>query len=205
MYPIIQSPHEILRTVTQTVDLNLPDLPKIIEEMVLTLRLQKNPEGVGLAANQIGLPYRLFVARFSISRQEPIHVFINPEVINHSKEFQEPDKKSPLEGCLSLPKYYGRVKRWQQIKLKYQTLNLRHSGDPASAGDSRINQTDSGRGQNDEVIETFEGFPAVVIQHEMDHLNGKIFVEKILEQKGRLYKTAGKDENNKEIWEEVAL
>lgn len=54
-------------------------------------------------------------------------------------------------------------------------------------------------------IETFTDFPAVVIQHEMDHLNGKIFVEKILEQKGSLYKITGKDKNGKEEWEEVEL
>ena len=65
MYSIIQSPNEVLRKPTQPVDVILPELPKIIEEMVLTLRLQKNPQGVGLAANQVGLPHSLFVARFN--------------------------------------------------------------------------------------------------------------------------------------------
>lgn len=53
--------------------------------------------------------------------------------------------------------------------------------------------------------EKFSGFPATVIQHEMDHLNGKIFVERILEQKGRLYKIVGKDKKGKDQWEEVEL
>ena len=51
----------------------------------------------------------------------------------------------------------------------------------------------------------FEYFPAIVIQHEMDHLNGKIFVERILEQNGRLYKNTGKNNKNQDLWEEVEI
>ena len=51
----------------------------------------------------------------------------------------------------------------------------------------------------------FEGFAATVVQHEMDHLEGKIFVERILEQDERLYKVTGSDKKGKEIWEEVEL
>lgn len=185
MYSIIQSPNEILRVPTQPVDLSLPELPKIIEEMSLTLRLQKNPQGVGLAANQIGLPYRLFVARFSTSSREPIRVFINPEAVDHSSDFQKITKKSSLEGCLSLPKYYGPVQRWEWVELKYFEYSRTQNLEPRTS--------------------RFSDFPAVVVQHEMDHLDGKIFVEKVLEQKGRLYKVTGKDKNGKETWEEVEL
>lgn len=151
----------------------MPGLEKIIIEMKKILLNQKDPEGVGLAANQIGLPYRLFVTRTG--------VFINPEILEHSEDLQPEEKKSPLEGCLSLPKYYGVVKRWKWVKIKYWK--------------------DSGAAQND----IFEGFPTVVIQHEMDHLDGKIFVERILEQQGSLYKITGKNNKNKDIWEEVEL
>ena len=188
MYKIVQAPNEVLRTETKPVDFFDDKLKKIIEEMRVTLIVQKNPEGVGLAANQVGLPYRLFLARFVASRKEPaspsatqggpVRVFINPEIIEHSKEFQVETKKSPLEGCLSLPKYYGLVKRWKWITLKYQIID---------SGQARMTE------------ERFEDFPAVVIQHEMDHLNGKIFVERILEQKGKMYKNVGKE------WEEVEL
>lgn len=173
MYKIVQAPNEILRTPAKSVDLKMPGLEKIITEMKKILVNQKDPEGVGLAANQIGLPYRLFVTRTG--------VFINPEILEHSKEFQIEKKKSPLEGCLSLPKYYGVVKRYKWIKLKYFNEQL-----------AMCNQK-------------FEGFLAVVIQHEMDHLDGKIFVERILEQQGRLYKITGKNKNGKENWEEVEL
>src|SRR3989344_5023953 len=182
MYPVVQSPDEILRTPATQVDTNMPGLQKIIEEMRITLILQKKPEGVGLAANQVGLHYKIFLARFTTARKEPIRVFINPETIEHSKEMQEETKKTPLEGCLSLPKYYGLVRRYKWVKVKY----FRHD-------------------TFEEITETFEDFPAIVIQHEMDHLNGKIFVERILEQKGRIYKVIGIDKQGKDEWEEVVL
>jgi len=178
---IVQAPNEILRAAAKTVVDFDDKLLKIIEEMKTTLIIQKDPEGVGLAANQVGLPYRLFVARWTPSRKEPIKVFINPEIVERSHEFQLESKKSPLEGCLSLPKYYGHVKRYLWIKLKYQNEN------------------------SETLTETYTDFPAIVIQHEMDHLNGKIFVERILEQKGKMYKITGKDDNGKEEWEEVEL
>lgn len=181
MYKIVQAPSEILRTPAKPVDLKMPGLEKIIIEMKKILVNQKDPEGVGLAANQIGLPYRLFLARFSGRKHELIRVFINPEILEHSKEFQIEKKKSPLEGCLSLPKYYGVVKRWKWIKLKYFNEQL-----------AMCNQR-------------FDSFPAVVIQHEMDHLDGKIFVERILEQQGSLYRITGKNNKNKDIWEEVEI
>lgn len=167
MYKIVQAPDKILRSATQPVNF---DVSKTIEEMTRTLLSQKDPEGVGLAANQVGLPYRLFLARFDPKKPE-IRVFINPEIVAQSEDFQKEVKKTPLEGCLSLPKYYGYVHRRKWIKLKF----------------------------NNNEIETFTGFPATVIQHEMDHLDGKIFVERILEQKGKLFKVTGK------TWEEIEL
>lgn len=138
------------------------------------LAAQKDPEGVGLAANQLGLAYSIFVT--------PTHVFINPEIIAHSDELQpEKNEKVPLEGCLSLPNYYGSVKRYRWVVVKYQNEKLETKE------------------------EKFAGFPATVIQHEMDHLNGKIFVERILEQNGKFYKSTGKDKKGQDIWEEVEL
>ncbi len=186
MYPIIKAPHRSLRRPTREVNFVGPKLTKIIEEMKATLVAQKNPEGVGLAAPQIGLSYRLFIARFEIKKSAPIHVFINPSIIAHSPEAQpEDNQKLPLEGCLSVPNYYGIVRRFKNVTLKYQTIN--------------------GRGEREEKEESFTDFPAVVIQHEMDHLNGKIFVERILEQGSKLYKSTGKDKKGKDIWEEVEI
>ena len=180
---IVQSPAEILRTPAVAVNFSGPKLQKIIIDMTETLRAQKDPPGVGLAANQVGLTYRLFLARFSTKKDEPVHVFINPEILDHSAELQpSPDDKKPqLEGCLSRPNYYGLVQRWQWVRLKYLNKNLKLK------------------------IENFRGFPAVVVQHEMDHLSGKIFIERILEQGGKLYKLTGKDKKGKDIWQEVEI
>lgn len=188
---IVHAPNEVLRGKNNPVDLKDPKLEKVIEEMKKLLFSQKDPEGVGLAANQVGLPLRLFLARFSSKKKEPVRVFINPEVVDHSPELAKEDKKAPLEGCLSLPNYYGIVKRWQWVKVKYQTTD--HSLPSTAVVSSQWS------------VDRFEGFAATVVQHELDHLEGQIFVERILEQKGSLYRVTGKDKNGKEIWEEVEI
>ena len=123
------------------------------------------------------------------SKNSPVHVFINPEIVAHSEQIQPADKKeeenAQLEGCLSLPKYYGIVKRWKWVKVRFQVSGF--------------------SGQLETKEEKFEGFPATVIQHEIDHLNGRIFVERILEQSGKLYKSTGKNKKGKDIWEEVEI
>lgn len=187
MYPIILAPNEKLCQVTSPVDPAMPGLAKIIAEMKRTLLFQADPEGVGLAANQVGLPYRLFLTRFNPKTKE-IRVFINPEIVDHSQEFQPDNRKnSPLEGCLSIPKLYGAVKRYSWVKLKYRQF------DPVTGLLGHW------------VTDLFEGFSAVVIQHEMDHLSGHVFTEKLLEQKGKIYRLTGKNKKGKEEWEEVEL
>lgn len=187
MYTIVQSPHQILRNHTKKVDFSGNKLKTIIDEMIQTMLAQKDPEGVGLAANQVNLPYSLFVARFGTTKSDPIFAFVNPEIIDKSSELQKEKKSSnQLEGCLSLPKFYGFVKRHQWIVLRHDKLS-----DDFSTFET--------------VEEKFEKFPAVVIQHEIDHLHGKIFVERILEQKGSLYQITGKDQNGEDVWEEVKI
>jgi len=188
MYPIVMAPNSILAAPTKRVDFSGSRLLKIIDEMRATLLAQKDPAGVGLAANQVNLPYSLFLARFSAKRSEPIRVFVNPEVVNHSPETQpvNDEEDSSLEGCLSLPNFYGTVKRWKWVEISFQPIS----------SDGQL---------GDQKIERFDNFAAVVIQHELDHLNGKIFVLKILEQNGKLYKIKGKDKKGKDIWEEVEI
>ena len=76
-----------------------------------------------------------------------------------------PEIETDYEGCLSVPGYLGKVKRHQTIKLRYQNL----------------------KGQEKE--SKFSGFLATVIQHEMDHLSGILFIDRVLKQKGKIYKT----------------
>lgn len=188
MLRIVQAPDSALSEPTRPVNGSLPGLTKTLLEMRETLVAQKDPQGVGLAANQVGLPYQLFLARFTVKKNEPVKVFINPSIIAHSDSLQPKNEDdASLEGCLSIPQYYGLVKRWSWIEVTYQKYNW-----------------ETGL-VSDLLREKFTGFPAVVIQHEIDHLNGHIFVQRILEQKGRLYKIIGKDKKGKEMWEEVKI
>ena len=107
-------------------------------------------DGIGLSANQVGVDQRFFITDFSLHNKNMTReIFINPEIL-------ESEGVNILEeGCLSVPEIHEKVTRADNIKVRYE--NLRR-----------------------EVIEKeFEGFPARVIQHEIDHLNGVLFVERI--------------------------
>lgn len=145
----------------------------LIADMKDTLDAQRDPEGVGLAAPQVGKSLQLFIAKYKGFDR----VIMNPEILEHSKIKAKikHGKKNILEGCLSLPHYYGPIERDQKVKIKY--LN------------------EDGK----DVTEEFEGFHAQIVQHEIDHLNGILFVDHILSQKAPLYKFDGEE------WEEVEL
>lgn len=136
--------------------------------MKVLLNQQTDPPGVGLAAPQVGGPLQLFIIK--PTAKSPISVFVNPKIIN--QEETKPDlkldhvknlKSNKLEGCLSIPRIWGSVKRLPDILLQYQTI---------------LDETKE---------ENFDGFEAVIIQHEIDHLNGVLFTQRVLEQNGDLY------------------
>ena len=171
---ILQSKDPLLRQDAKKVAKVDKKILGVIKDLKDTLKVQKEPEGVGLAAPQIGKSLRIFVADYKNFQR----VIINPEILEISKSKTEDNKKSKkeiLEGCLSLPYYYGPLKRAARIKVKY------------------LNE------KGEEVIEIFEGFDAQIILHEIDHLNGILFVDHILEEKKPLYKVEGDE------WEEVEL
>src|SRR5690606_23202575 len=89
----------------------------VIQDLKDTLAVQKNPEGVGLAGPQIGKNLRIFIANYKGFER----VVINPEVISVSQQTKVKQKKSTeiLEGCLSLPHYYGPLRRNSRVKVKY--------------------------------------------------------------------------------------
>lgn len=180
MKPIVLAPHSVLSKPAQTVtDFGKP-LARLIKEMTDTLIATKNPKGVGLAAPQVGEPYRVFLTRPTETTK--IRVFINPEIKTRSKEFTEgmPQRENKLEGCLSIPKIWGKVKRAARIKIRYY--------------------------DEEDVVheESFKGFIATIIQHETDHVNGILFTQRVLEQKGKLYQ-ATKDKEGKEVLEEIVI
>lgn len=104
--------------------------------------------GIGLAATQVGIAWRLFVLDVSSTRDQP-QVFINPELLEQSGEAETE------EGCLSVPGFYEPVRRAASIRVRA----LDRSGQPFEL--------------------TAEGLLAVCIQHETDHLEGKLFVDRI--------------------------
>ncbi len=179
MKPIVITPNAVLSTQAKTVTSFDKRLTKLVKDMKVTLRGAKNPKGVGLAAPQIGEPLRVFVTRPKDA--DPIRVFINPEIVSMSERKTDgvPDRDNKLEGCLSIPKIWGKVKRGSDVSLVFQDeTGTKHR-------------------------EKFSGFLATIIQHETDHTNGVLFIQRVLEQKGKLYQTA-RDENGKEILEEIA-
>lgn len=170
-----------LRTETKEIKIIDKKILEILEDMRETLKVQKDPKGVGLAATQIGYPLKLFMM---VDHGNIITIF-NPKIITLSKSDNDPkgeDEEYIMEGCLSLPHFYGPVKRSWKVELKYDSPEMTND-----------------KWQLIHKHETFEGFVAQIIQHETDHLNGKLFVDRLLEQKRQLYQLKNKK------WHEVEL
>ncbi len=112
--------------------------------------------GVAMAAVQIGQPYRLIVVRssFENKKDRQFEVFVNPEITKYDGEPQ-----IDTEGCLSVPDFYGEVPRYPQVKVRAQDLQ----GKPLRL--------------------TANGFLARVLQHEIDHLQGKLFTHRVKNQR----------------------
>jgi peptide deformylase len=144
---IIQYPHPTLRHVSKPlvrVDAELRDMIKQMFPMMYEAK------GVGLAANQVDLPYRFFIVNEKSDPEKGEElVFINP-VLSRHKGSAEGE-----EGCLSLPGLYADVMRSEQVTIDAYNLD----GEPVH-------------------IEA-EGFLARVLQHETDHINGKLFVDRL--------------------------
>ncbi|MEK7129974.1 MAG: peptide deformylase [Patescibacteria group bacterium] len=180
MKPIIHVPNNVLTSPAKPVTQFDKRLHVLIKEMTAILKATRNPKGVGLAAPQVGVPYRIFVTR--PREKDAIRVFINPEIIKRSTEQTEgvPERENKLEGCLSIPKIWGRVKRAATLTLRYQDeAGAVHEG-------------------------SFSGFLATIIQHETDHTNGVLFTARVLEQQGKLYQ-ATRDKDGKEVLMEIEL
>lgn len=148
-------------------------LKLLIKDLEDTLAIQDDPEGVGLAAPQIGRNFQVFLYDYEKDHK----VIINPEILEIDEIEAKLPKKSRqiLEGCLSLPHFYGPIRRSKRVLLKYQDEHGQFH------------------------TEEFKGFLAHIIQHEVDHLNGVLFLDRILEQEAPLYKFSNDE------WEEVDL
>ena len=141
----------VLRKKAEDITPEYPNLTELINNMYETM---KKAEGVGLAAPQIGLPIRVVVIDLDVLSEDfPeykgfLHAFINPHIIEASEETCQME-----EGCLSVPGVHETVKRPKSIHVKYLDENLE---------------------EHDEWV---DGYLARVMQHEFDHLEGKLFVD----------------------------
>jgi peptide deformylase len=151
--PILETPDPLLRQISTPVEHIDADLQKLIDDMFDTMYAAP---GIGLAAIQVGVPKRVLV----IDLQEPAseeegapairspRVFINPQILEGSDEISIYN-----EGCLSVPDQYAEVERPASIRASWLDR------------DGRIHE------------ERLEGLLATCLQHEMDHLEGVLFID----------------------------
>jgi len=144
---ILQYPHPTLRHVSKPLARVDAELREVIAKM---FELMYAAKGVGLAANQVDLPYRFFIVNLeSDPAKGQEMVFINP-VLSHQKGFADAE-----EGCLSLPGIYADVKRSQRVTIEAYNL----------AGEA--------------IQIKAEDLLARVVQHETDHLDGRLFIDRL--------------------------
>jgi peptide deformylase len=162
---LIALPSKALRKRSRRVGLIDSTITKIIKDMqaaVLDWEDHREHEvGVALSAVQINKLYRIIILRKAPDdkNNREFNVFINPEITKATGKVSE-----DFEGCLSVKDIYGKVPRYEKIKLKALDEN------------------------GAEVKITLEGFLARVIQHEIDHINGKLFIDHIKNNPKAFYK-----------------
>ena len=161
--PIYTYGQPVLRKEAQDITADYPDLKQLIADMFETLT---QADGVGLAAPQIGKDIRLVVIDLDVLKEDmPEYdgfkkVYINPYII----EYDDTETDSQEEGCLSLPAIHEKVTRPKRIRIEY---------------------LDSDFQLHDEWV---DGFLARCMQHEFDHLDGKMFVDRISPLRKQLIK-----------------
>jgi peptide deformylase len=162
--PIYIYGHPVLRKVARDIDVeNYPKLKELIDNMFETMY---HADGVGLAGPQVGLEDRIFVVDLSpyASEEHPEFkdfkkVFINAHITERSGDVELIE-----EGCLSIPGIHENVPREEEIRIEYMDENLQPHN------------------------EIYSGYMARVIQHEYDHLDGIMFVDKISPLRKRMIK-----------------
>ena len=154
LLPIIEVPDPLLRAQSAPVESITDDITRLIEDMFQTMYAAP---GIGLAAVQVAVPRRLLVIDLQEpedpedEESEPVrnpHVFINPEILHRSDA-----RKSYNEGCLSIPEQYAEIERPDIVRARWID--------------------EKGKEQEGE----FGGLMSVCLQHEVDHLNGVLFID----------------------------
>ena len=150
---IVKYGDPILRKKTEPITEITDDIIQLAEDMLETMYAAP---GVGLAGPQVGVSLQICVIDIvPEGKRKPI-VLINPKVLSGE------DKVELEEGCLSFPKIYEKVKRWNKVRVEYVDLK------------GNLNEVE------------VEGFLAKAFQHEIDHLNGKVFIDYLPDWKRKL-------------------
>lgn len=184
---IISLPNPHLRQKSQKVGIITDQIKQIVADMeAATISWDQSRDhevGVALAAVQVDHLYRIVVVRNNYDNKEDhsFTAFINPEIVKAEGELVE-----DYEGCLSVPNVYGKVARYNKVKVKALDLNGK------------------------EFRVTAEGFLARIFQHEIDHTNGMVFIDHIkddhdaffqLKEDGKLAKLDYEDvKQNSLLW-----
>lgn len=151
---VLTTPDPFLRKRAKVVRSVTPEVKTLIEDMIETMR---EAPGVGLAAPQVGVGLRVIVAEYAEPNEDPeaepkppkLHAIVNPEIVRHSET-----SNLNNEGCLSIPGYMGEVERFDSITVK----GLNRHGKAV-----RIRAKD---------------WMARILQHEIDHLDGVLFIDR---------------------------
>lgn len=143
--PVLKFPNNILKTRASEVSHITAEDRKLVKNMIETMYAEN---GVGLAANQVGILKRIFVASHDQIKGNE-QVYFNPKIMKKEGVIKE------FEGCLSVPEFYEPVKRSKTVWMKAMTLD----------------------GKNVEI--KAEGLLSRIFQHEIDHLDGILFIDRL--------------------------
>lgn len=151
-------PDQVLKTKARPVTVFDGELQKLIDDMVETMY---SAPGVGLAAPQVGVPWRLVVIDTSgreMGEKHPLIVLVNPELVSAEGEVESE------EGCLSLPGLKATLQRAEKVVVRALDREGKHTVELKA-----------------------EGLLAIVLQHELDHLEGKLILDRTSPLKRRFY------------------
>lgn len=171
--PIYVYGNPVLRKKAIEIDEKYPELEQLVDDMYETMY---KAEGIGLAAPQVGKSIMLFIVDTSSLGEDDAElkdfkrVFINPKI-----SAVEDDKCTVEEGCLSVPGIRENVQRYKKVKIDYLDENFEAK------------------------TEVFDGFKAIVVQHEFDHLVGKLFTDRISKLKKHFVNRKLKSIENKKV------
>ena len=136
-------------------DLKTPEYAALAGKMAATMTSPEQ-DGVGIAGPQVGILRRIIVVQRFDKEGEPVEVYANPYIVETRGE-----KEAGPEGCLSIPGRRGDVMRWRDITVVYANPLFGEPGQPQT------------------ISEDVSGYTAIIFQHEIDHLSGVLYIDKL--------------------------